>query len=67
MLEWAPGSVPAPAGGRRLRLEALGLEFFQAVGKRLIELEVGHGLGVCEIERRGLVQEEVTLGRTARG
>ena len=39
----------------------------ELVGQRLIEDEVWDGLGLGGIEGRGLVEEEISLGRAARG
>ena len=39
----------------------------EGVGVRLVEVEVREGLGVGGIEVRGLVEEELALGRGARG
>jgi hypothetical protein len=45
-----------PVGGR------IELSVVEVVGRRLVELEVGNGLGIGEVEARRLVEHEVTLG-----
>ena len=61
MRGWAASSnyrVGLPRGAKRFSVEGV-------VGQRLVEQEVGNGLGIDGVEARRLVQHEVTLGWAA--
>ena len=72
MTQWDVGMFKRAEGGGRMAqpvLEDSGgrPSAVELVGQRLIEDEVWDGLGLGGIEGRGLVEEEISLGRAARG
>jgi len=58
------GGSQSPNEDSRGGVELSVVEF---VGQRLVEQEVGHGLGIGGVEARNLVEQEIPLGRAASG
>jgi hypothetical protein len=63
MGEWVGGAEAR----MRTPVEQIESSVVEVLGQRLVELEVGEGLGIGGVEARRLVEQEGSLGRAASG